>query len=76
MGLEVNHEKTRFTKLTEGFDFIGYQFVKRRSPNTGKWTMYIFPSKNSQCNRGDRQEGGGCPVEDLEGMMILSVLSF
>jgi group II intron reverse transcriptase/maturase len=50
MGLEVNHEKTRITKLTEGFDFIGYQFVKRRSPNTGKWTIYIFPSKNSQRN--------------------------
>lgn len=50
MGLEVNHEKTRITKLTEGFDFVGYQFVKRRSPNTGKWTMYIFPSKDSQRN--------------------------
>ena len=48
MGLEVNHEKTRITKLTEGFDFVGYQFVKRRSPSTGKWTMYIFPSKDSQ----------------------------
>ena len=50
MGLEVNHEKTRITKLTEGFDFVGYQFVKRRSPSTGKWTMYIFPSKDSQRN--------------------------
>lgn len=48
MGLEVNHEKTRMTKLTEGFDFVGYFFVKRRSPNTGKWTIYLFPSKDSQ----------------------------
>ena len=48
MGLTVNREKTRVTKLTEGFDFVGYFFVKRRSPNTGKWTIYIFPSNDSQ----------------------------
>lgn len=48
MGLELNGEKTRITKLTEGFDFIGFHFVKRRSPNTGKWTIYLFPSKDGQ----------------------------
>jgi RNA-directed DNA polymerase len=50
MGLTVNREKTRITKLTEGFDFIGFQFVKRRSPNSGKLSIYIHPSKSSQCN--------------------------
>jgi hypothetical protein len=44
MGLTINREKTRITKLTEGFDFIGFQFVKRRSPKTGKWNIYIFPA--------------------------------
>jgi RNA-directed DNA polymerase len=48
MGLEVNREKTHITKLTEGFDFVGYHFVKRRSSNTGKNVIYIFPSKESQ----------------------------
>lgn len=48
MELVVNRTKTRITKLTTGFDFIGFQFVKRRSPNTGKWIIYIFPSKSSQ----------------------------
>jgi len=48
MGLKLNGEKTRITKLTEGFDFIGFSFVKRRSPNTGKSVIYIFPSKASQ----------------------------
>jgi RNA-directed DNA polymerase len=48
MGLIVNHEKTRITKLTEGFNFIGFHFVKRPSPNTGKWVNYIFPSKEAQ----------------------------
>jgi group II intron reverse transcriptase/maturase len=48
MGLTVNREKTQITKLTEGFDFLGMHFVKRRSPNSGKNTIYIFPSKSAQ----------------------------
>jgi group II intron reverse transcriptase/maturase len=50
MGLTVNSDKTRITKLTEGFDFIGFQFVKRRSPKSGKMSIYIFPSKSAQRN--------------------------
>jgi RNA-directed DNA polymerase len=50
MGLTINREKTRITKLTEGFDFIGFHFVKRRSPKSGKQHIYIFPSKQSQRN--------------------------
>jgi group II intron reverse transcriptase/maturase len=50
MGLTINCDKTRITKLTEGFDFIGFQFVKRRSPNSGKPCIYIHPSKSSQRN--------------------------
>jgi group II intron reverse transcriptase/maturase len=48
MGLTVNREKTQITKLTEGFDFLGMHFVKRQSPNSGKNTIYIFPSKSAQ----------------------------
>ncbi len=33
MGLTVNRDKTRITKLTDGFDFLGFHFVKRRSPS-------------------------------------------
>jgi hypothetical protein len=36
--------------LTEGFDFIGFEFVKRRSPSSGKPNIYIHPSKSSQRN--------------------------
>ncbi len=50
MGLMLNREKTRITKLTEGFDFLGFQFVKRVSPSTGKPRIYIFPSKTAQRN--------------------------
>lgn len=48
MELTLNEEKTHETKLTEGFDFIGFHFVKRRSPNTGKRIIYIFPRKKSE----------------------------
>lgn len=50
MGLVVNRDKTRITKLTDGFEFIGFEFVKRRSPTSGKSSIYIFPSKSSQRN--------------------------
>lgn len=48
MSLTLNEEKTKITKLKEGFDFIGYQFVKRKSPKIGKNIIYIFPAKSAQ----------------------------
>ena len=50
MDLTLNPDKTRITKLIEGFNFIGFEFVKRRSPSSGKKRIYIFPSKRSQRN--------------------------
>ncbi len=48
MELTLNREKTRVTRLTDGFDFIGFNFVKRKSPSSGKNTIYIFPAKSAQ----------------------------
>lgn len=48
MDLTVNREKTHVTRLTDGFDFIGFNFVKRKSPKSGKNSIYIFPAKSSQ----------------------------
>jgi RNA-directed DNA polymerase len=48
MGLTLNREKTSTTKLTDGFDFIGFHFVKRKSPKSGKNTIYTFPAKHAQ----------------------------
>ena len=48
MGLTVNREKTRITSLADGSDFLGYHFVKRRSPTSGKRHIYIFPSKDAE----------------------------
>lgn len=50
LGLTVNPAKTRITELKTGFDFIGFEFVKRRSPTHGRNVIYIFPSKSSQKN--------------------------
>jgi group II intron reverse transcriptase/maturase len=50
MDMTLNPDKTRITKLIEGFNFIGFEFVKRRSPSSGKNRIYIFPSKRSQRN--------------------------
>ncbi len=50
MDLTLNQDKTKITPLREGFNFIGFEFVKRRSPSSGKQRIYIFPSKRSQRN--------------------------
>src|SRR5438128_2584993 len=48
MDLTLNQDKTRETRLTEGFDFLGVQFVKRKSPTSGKPAIYLFPAKSAQ----------------------------
>jgi group II intron reverse transcriptase/maturase len=48
MDLTINRDKTRVTRVTDGFDFIGFTFVKRRSPTSGKQAIYIFPAKSAQ----------------------------
>jgi len=48
MDLTINRDKTRITRVTEGFDFLGFNFVKRRSPTSGKQAIYVFPAKSAQ----------------------------
>ena len=48
MDLTLNRDKTHVTRVTDGFDFIGFNFVKRRSPRSGKNAIYIFPAKSAQ----------------------------
>jgi group II intron reverse transcriptase/maturase len=57
MELTLNGKKTRFTQLTQGFDFLGIQFVKRRSQTSGKNTIYRFASKPSQQKIRSRLKG-------------------
>lgn len=48
IGLTLNREKTRITQLNDGFDFIGFNFVRRKSPRSGRKTIYTFPAKHAQ----------------------------
>jgi RNA-directed DNA polymerase len=48
MELTLKREKTRGTRLPDGFDCIGFKFVKRKSPSSGRNTLYIFPAKSAQ----------------------------
>lgn len=48
MELTLNCDKTHVTRLTDGFDFIGFQFVTRKSPRSGKNTIYLCPAKSAQ----------------------------
>ena len=48
MDLTLNRDKTHVTRVTDGFDFIGFNFVKRKSPRSGKNAIYIFPAKSAQ----------------------------
>lgn len=54
MELTLNRDKTRVTRLPEGFDFLGFNFVKRKSPRSGKNTIYIFPAKSAQQSMRNR----------------------
>ena len=48
MGLSLHPDKTRIVRVEEGFEFLSFYFVRRRSLTTGKRNFYIFPSKASQ----------------------------
>jgi len=48
MDLTINREKTRITKIIDGFDFIGFNFVRRKSPKSGRQMIYSSPSKQAQ----------------------------
>ena len=54
LSITINHPKTHITKLTEGFNFIGFNFVKRKSRISGRNTIYVSPSKRSQQNIRNR----------------------
>jgi group II intron reverse transcriptase/maturase len=48
MDLTLKRDKTRVTRGTDGCDFLGFHFVKRKSPSSGKNTIYTFPAKSAQ----------------------------
>ena len=46
--LELKEEKTKITKAQEGFEFLGFGFIKAKSRRTGKEVAYVYPSRRSE----------------------------
>jgi group II intron reverse transcriptase/maturase len=47
MGLSLNLEKSRVVRAEQGFDFLGFRFIRRHSERYGKRKAYFFPSPKS-----------------------------
>lgn len=49
MGLKPHPQKTRVLDAREGhFDFLGFNFRKRKNPRTDKWFTLVRPSQKAQ----------------------------
>lgn len=48
IGLRVNEDKTHFGHAREGFDYLGFHFVRGYSRRKGKETTYIVPTSKSR----------------------------
>ena len=47
MDWTINRAKTRVTRVTDGFDCLGFNFGKRQSPRSGKQAIDMFPAKSA-----------------------------
>ncbi len=54
LGLTLNPEKTRIVEAEEGFDFLGFHFIRRFNAKHGKRKTLWFPSAKSQRKVRDR----------------------
>ena len=49
LGLQPHPKKTRVLDAREGhYDFLGFNFRKRKNPRTGKWFTLVRPSQKAQ----------------------------
>jgi group II intron reverse transcriptase/maturase len=55
--LELKAEKTRIINAREGFDFLGFRFVRAKSRRTGKEASYCYPSQKSEGKIRERIRG-------------------
>ena len=70
MDLTVNRDKTRITKLTEGFDFIGFEFVKSALTHE-RQAVHQHTSEQDFSNarsdgRSRASRSGGHPIQPAE----------
>jgi len=48
MDWTLHRDKTRVTRVTEGFAVLGCNCVKRQSPRSGNQAIDLFPAKSTQ----------------------------
>jgi RNA-directed DNA polymerase len=48
LGLTVNEEKTHFGHAKEGFDYLGFRFIRGYSQRKGKEATYVVPTQKSR----------------------------
>ena len=68
LGLQLSEEKTRIVKSGEGFDFLGFHFVRHFSPMKGKKVTRWFPSPKSENSIRER-------IREVTGRNRLAVTS-
>jgi len=77
--LKLSEKKTRFVEAEEGFDFLGFTFVRRFSSEYGKPKTYFFPSPKSVAKaKGQIREIAGngkthIPPEEIAKQLNVSV---
>lgn len=64
MGLSLSEKKTRLVRAEEGFDFLGFRFVRSPSKATGRKATYYFPSPRS-VTRVKEKIRGKCSTHTL-----------
>ncbi len=48
--MELSMEKTRITDVREGFDFLGYRVVQKKSPVNEATSRQTSSSRRASCN--------------------------
>jgi group II intron reverse transcriptase/maturase len=47
LGLKLNKSKTRVITAKDGFDFLGFRFIRKFVKRFGKWRTYTFPTQEA-----------------------------
>ena len=66
IGLSLNTEKTRLVEAKEGFDFLGFRFVRRYSGKRDKITTRWYPSPRSEKRIRER-------IRNMTGRNMLAI---
>ena len=72
LGLKPHPMKTRVVDAQkENFDFLGFNFGKKRNPRTGRWFALVLPSRKAQMSLREKVRRSTAPcVQKKLGVVI------